>query len=97
MRVSAVGLIDSAGTETGEGITYVIPWVILRDCSSPHHLLCHTHGPGKDHVVFFVHLLPSLLGTHSLVVSASATRNAKKTCSQVCRLPSIGPFDGKTS
>src|SRR5579859_2981404 len=37
-----------------EGITYVIPWVILRDCSSPHHLLCHTDGPGKDHVVFFV-------------------------------------------
>src|SRR5579859_2170354 len=41
-----------------EGITYVIPWVILRDCSSPHHLLCHTHGPGKDHVVFFV--LPAI-------------------------------------
>src|SRR5579859_1331283 len=40
-----------------EGITYVFPWVILRDCSSLHHLLCHTHGPGKDHVVFFDHLL----------------------------------------
>src|SRR5579859_4630549 len=46
--------VDELLLKFGGGITYVIPWVILRDCSSHHHLLHHTHGPGKDHVVFFV-------------------------------------------